>query len=719
MTSAVAGADLAHAQTVTPPEASAADTSSPSSSASGEGELHGVLEDVVVTAQRRSERLQDVPIAVTALSGEALASKGLASTFDIVATTPGLTFVQAGGSAAPRIRGVGSSAAQGGNENAVATYVDGVYYVAPYGTIFSLNNIEQIAVLKGPQGTLFGRNATGGLIQVTTRDPEQDFGAEVSASYGNRNTRGGSLYVTGGLTDQVAADLAVYYDDQMDGFGKNLFNGQDVNKSKNVNVRSKLKWDLGDDTTVKLSGDYGTRDTGLDRRPLYGSLPSTGVPFTGGPHDVNSNVQPFFKNRQYGGSLEVVHHFDAFDLIGISAYRYSRSHLEFDVEGLPQKIIDALDIGKDHQFSQEIQLVSTAPGPFSWQIGGYYFRYKGGYDRVVIDLPPATQDFQSYTRARSPAIYGQATYEFVSDTSLTLGLRYTSEDRYQDTSGTLFMKATNTLITQPPLHDKITASRPTWRIALDHNLNPDTLVYASYNRGFKSGGFNTGIYFPALVPFAPESLDAYEIGIKSDSFDRRVRINASGYYYDYSNIQLVSYFGGQVTIRNAAQAGIYGLDADITVKPVDRLTLTAGVSYIHDRLGTYTNAQVSTPLPAGGNAITQGIATGNKLPSTPDWTLDVGADYVIPLMKGEITASAHYFHSDGWFAEPDNRLKQPAYDTLNASVKWDLLNGLSLSAWGKNLTDELYAVTLQTQSQADILVAAPGRSYGITVAYKY
>lgn len=687
-----------------------------------DGQQDGGLADIVVTAQRRSERLQRVPVAVTALSGEALATKGLASTQDIAAATPGLTFTQVAGSASPRIRGVGTTNAFGGNENSVATYVDGVYYASSNSTILTLANVEQVAVLKGPQGTLFGRNATGGLIQITTRDPKQEASGQATATYGNKDTVAGSLYITGGLSPDLAADLAVNYSNQMDGFGHNLATGEEVNKSRDLSIRSKLKWDIGAATTIKLSADYATLDAaGPARRPLDGTLPVSGVPFSGGKYDVNSNVQPLYANKQAGGSVNGVHHFGTFDLVSITAYRYARTHVRLDADGLPAALVSPDSIYKDKQFSQELQLISTGSGPLKWTVGAYYFWYKGGYEKGVFSLPTQTQTFQSYQHTRSISVYGQASYALAPQTTLTLGLRYSDERQSQDASSSIRANATGVVTTPAPIYGKSSVGKPTWRIALDHQLTPDTLIYASYNRGFKSGGFNTSTFTPAPLPFDPESLDAYEAGIKSELFDRRLRVNASAFYYDYNNIQLSSYVDGTLRITNAAKAKIYGFDADIVAKPFDRLTLTAGGSYIHDRLGDYPNAQISTPRPTGGNIVGSGSATGNRLPMTPDWTFDAGADYVIPVGDGNLTASGHYFHSDGWAAEADNRIRQKPYNLLNASLRWDVNGdrGLSMTVWGKNLTDELYAVTLQTQTFADIFVPALGRTYGVTLAYKF
>jgi iron complex outermembrane recepter protein len=722
LASAIAAPGVAFAQ------ATSATATSPAPEASEQPS--GEIQDIVVTAQKRSEKLQDVPIAVTAISGETLASRGISSALEIAAVTPGLTFTTAIGTTSPRLRGVGTASALGGNENAVATYVDGVYYASSASSLLSLSNIAQVAVLKGPQGTLFGRNATGGLIQITTLDPKQDFGGKLSATYGSQNTIGGSLYVTGGLSDGIAADVSVYYNDQRDGFGRNIFTGNDVYKSEDLAVRSKIVANVGELTRIKISGDYSTIHAAIPgRRSTYGTKPTLGLPFTAGPFDVDSNIDGRFDSKRGGGSVELVHEFGGFNLVTLTAYREAKTAVAFDTDGTRIDNSSAANVFKERQFSQEIQLISSGGGPFSWTVGGYYFAAKGGYDSVILRRPTATSRglvglealFRTYQQTKAPAVYGQGTYKITPTTSVTVGLRYSSESRNFSGNGTNRIIATNVVTVPAPVAGKISADRVTWRLAVDQRLSEDVLVYASYNRGFKSGGFN-GALFETSQPFNPETLDAYEIGLKSDLFDRRVRINGSAFYYKYKDIQLTNY--GQVGVpvfSNASDATIYGYDIDATVKPIDNLTLTLGFSYLHSKLGKFNTSQVSKPLAAGGNSIVQGDSTGNDLPNTPEYTINLGADYDIPLGKGGVIVSGNYFHSDGWFAETDNRLRQPAYDLFNASMQFYLTEDrrVTLTAWGKNLTNEVVATQLQARATGDVVSVAPGRTYGATVGFKF
>lgn len=685
------------------------------------------IEDIVVTAQRRAENLQDVPVAVTALSATALDAKGITSTIDLTAVTPGLTYTTVGGAALPRIRGVGTAISLGGNENPVSTYVDGVYIASATASVLSFNNIDQIAVLKGPQGTLFGRNATGGLIQITTREPDQQLGGQVDLTYGNLDTFGANAYLTGGISPSVSADIALYYQDQRDGYGRNLQTGTEVNKYRNFAVRSKWKLDIGPDTVARLILDYSETKSAIPAfRAVYGTTPINGIPFTGGKYDIASDVDPLLRSKQGGVSLNITHDFGSVSLLSITAYRKSRYHSLFDIDKISSHIAIADFTQPDNQFSQELQLLSSDDGPFSWVLGAYLFKARSAYDPLLIDNVPNDIFINSVQRAESYAGFAQGTYDIADTTSLTVGLRYTTETKKYRAAGRIVL-ASGFVINNPEVSDDITANKLTWRLALDHHFNDDILGYVSYNRGFKSGGFNPQSFVQPLLPFKPEVLDAFEAGLKADLLDRRLRINGAGFYYDYQNIQINAFQAGISTIYNAASAKIYGVDFDLTAAPTDALTLTAGLSMLHARFGDFPGAVFSTPqVPngttiLGGNVVSTGNANGNRLPLTPDWTLNLGADYTVPLDKGSLALSVNYFHSDGWKAEPDNRIGQKPYDLLNASATWFLAEdkGLSVKLWGKNLTNEAYAVQMNAQPQSDGVAIGAGRSYGLTLGFRF
>lgn len=682
----------------------------------------GQIAEIVVTAQKRSENLQNVPIAITAITSDKLSAAGINSSTELGSVTPGLTINTSGGSnILPRVRGVGQTGVTITLENPVAIYVDGVYYPSAAGGMFSLSNIEQVAVLKGPQGTLFGRNATGGLIQVTTLEPSAEFSGKADITIGNRQTVGGNFYVTGPLGEDVSADLAVHYLDQGKGFGVNRFTGVDVNKSKEFNVRSKLKVELSDRTTITLAGDYSRTDSAsppfrVDKDAII-LPPNVPYPSTVGKFDVYSDVNPLSKIKQAGGSLTILQDLDFAQLTSITAYRSTDGVGKLESDMGPLRIADVSAGLHEKTFTQELQLVSSGTERFSWTLGAFYFNNRGSYGPPVeiYNGGGALRIFiESAPKVYSIAGYAQGTYALTDKLNFTAGIRYTQEKRKASGTSRLVFPAF-TLVNSSTASLKDT--RPTWRLSLDYRLSDQALTYLSYNRGFKSGGYNpTEIPF---VAFKPEIVDAYEAGLKLDLFDRRVRINPSAYYYKYENLQVGIFQNGLLRTRNAAQATIYGLDLDMTARVSEQFTLTSGLAWIHARYDEYLQAPTYTPLPGGGNATGIGSASGNRVVNTPDWTLNVGANYTIPVGTNVLVLNATYFHSDGWFAEVENRYRQNPYDLVNLSAAFEIGEKLTLTAWGKNILNVAYGRQRSSSQSGDFVAMAAGRTFGATAGVKF
>jgi iron complex outermembrane recepter protein len=676
------------------------------------------IDEIVVTAQKRAENLQDVPIAVSVTDAETLASAGVADVSSLPMVTPSLTITTAaGGYILPRIRGVGQAGVTLSLENPVAIYVDGVYYASAAGSLFSLNNIAQVAVLKGPQGTLFGRNATGGLIQVSTLDPSHDARLALSATAGDHGLYGGSLYATGSLSENVAADLAVVYNNVSHGFGRNLFNNTRINTAEDFAIRNKIKVEL-ENTTITTAVDYSlTNATRPAARVADGTLPITGVPFTGGKFDISSDLQPYNRTEQAGASLTIAHDFGSVNLTSISAYRWTNFDTAIDNDGLPIHRAHVTAGQVERTVSQELQLSSDSSGPLVWTLGAYYFRLTGKYDppAVIFNVPPPRLVINAAPKTESYAIYGQGTYSITDQVSVTAGLRWTKEDR--DITGVRQVFAGPNLVATVPGQSSLDTDQFTWRLALDYRPNNDVMAYASYNRGFKSGGFN-----PTEIPynaFLPERIDAYETGLKLDLLDRRLRLNPAAFYYDYTNLQSVTYPAGLPVTRNAASAEIYGIDLDFEAAVSNAFTLTGGLSWLHARFTNFVDAQISTPLPAGGNALTKANLTNTRLNNTPDWTVNLGANYAIPMGDNMLTLAANYSYNDGFYGDPENRFRQDSYSLVNASARLDVGEQFSITAWAKNIGNVAYANQLVTTSYSDKLGLAPGRQIGMTVGVEF
>jgi iron complex outermembrane receptor protein len=681
----------------------------------------GQIQELVVTAQRRGERLQDVPISVDAFGAAQLEAAGVSSTADLPIVTPGLIFGQQAGYAQPFLRGVGTVAVGPGVENPVALYVDNVYYGSVPGSVTSLNNIEQIEVDKGPQGTLFGRNATGGLIQITTKVPSRIFGGSISATYGNYDTSGTDFYLTGGMTSALAADLAVHFQDQGQGFGRNLFNGQVVSKTQDLAARNKWVLTTLDGTQLKLILDYEQSHF----IPNYGPAPGTtalGAPaYPVPPQDIAGIFQPYGSLKGGGVSFHIKHDFGFAEFASITAYRSTN----IDVEAAASLSIDpafgvSIAVYERHnQITQEFQLSSLPTSRVKWSAGAYLYDADAGYTPAAaitggLIAPLTYINLYAHEKSYSAALYGQATTEVAPDTNLTLGIRYTAERRdFRGNEALGFPDGTSEVF--PDAQHKI-FDKPTWRFALDHHFTPDVMAYLSYNRGFKSGGYND-LLVPT-VAYAPETLDAYEIGSKVNLFDHHLSVDGAGFFYNYKNMQEIQYFENSTAyIYNGAAGRLYGLDLDAKLRMFESLSLSAGLEFTHSYFTSFHTAAISTPVAGGGTSYSTGSVDGNKLPFTPNLTLTLTADYVISLLdRGDLTLTTTYSYNDGFYGEPDNRLHQPSYNLVNALIAWSSPQQLwKIRAWGRNLTDKAYTTALGSQPNGDFAVFAPPRTYGVTI----
>ena len=702
--------------------AAAADT------ASASNEDPGALAEIVVIAQKRTENLQTVPIAISTVSGSQLAAVAASSITAIADMTPGLQMTTAQGSLAPHIRGVGSEIPA--VENSVALYLDGVYVASPSAALLSLNNIQQIETLKGPQGTLFGRNATGGALLIETRDPTETFSGNFDVSYGNFQTAMFNGYVAGGLFAGLAADLAVHVSHQGEGYGQNLETGSDIYQTNlDLALRSKWVWMPTDADSVHLIFDFARR-YGSSATPDYiprGTYPSilqfptvtTPVPR---PYDINTFLDPSDSLDSGGVSARIDHLMSWAKLVSITAYRQQSFDVKFDITLtpatsirqpvpfppfaiiIPLPTVDAL--ANDKQISQEFQLVSpdnSAVSWLTWVAGLYYFH----------DVEEQVNSF-AQVETNSYSGFGETHIEFLPGSRLTLGLRYTDEEKELSVTPGY----TGAPLTQSPT---TWFSQLTYRVGLDHKFDNGVLVYASKNLGFKSGGYNSTQ--PSLPNFDPEVLKAYEVGAKSELLDHKVRLNGAAFYYDYTGIQLNKLTtSNQVQFYNGPPATSYGADFDLEAQITQALRLDLGASYIHAR---FTSAvppvQYNVPNPPipGGSTPFFASADGNQLPFTPEWTANVGLSYLIPTSIGDWTLDGQYLHNSGWFAEADNQLRQPAYDNVNAGLHWHVNNGpYTVSLWCRNLTNALVYTSAAGNFLASLAQYAPPRTYGIQFSAK-
>jgi outer membrane receptor protein involved in Fe transport len=698
---------------------------------SANGEREAGAGDIVVTAQRRSERLQDVPIAVNVATEEQLVNSGVRDLQQLAAIVPGLNVTAALGSFQPSIRGIATSS----NivENPVSLYIDGVYLPQQQDGLRDLDDVEQITVLKGPQGTLFGRNATAGVIQITTKGPTFIPAADLRVSYGSYQTVRASAFVSGGLAgDSVAGSLSVAYRTQGRGWGRSLSAGFESNKLKlGFSARSKLLFKLGDSTTATLIGDHLERE---DSGRVFQPYPGTRLSYPGfGPvrsrYDTYSGTPGFTRFTSNGAGLTVDSDLGFAKLVSITSYREGSTDFKFDLTGVAAPLLVSTAASGNKNFSQELQLVSPSGRPFTYVLGGYYFYNSQGYDFFNRDFASAAINpvlsrsaSSGYEKTRSIAPFAQADWEFLPRTTLTLGARYTHETRELNdgtTRLTRLVGGLQPLVIVPP--KSLEFNKLTYRVALNHKFSEDVLLYGSYNRGFKSGGFN--IATPAAAGYLPETLDDFEVGLKTQLFDRRLTFNVNGFYYKYSNIQVASFVGNPPSqiILNGAKAKLYGADIDFSARIGGGLTISGGAEFVHPYFTDYRNAPIGVDLAAGGVATAPGDATGKRVPFARTFVGTLAADYAVDIGPAKLTLNVTGTRSGDYFFEPDNVVRQPAYTMLNASVRLsDRDDRLSLMFGVTNATDESIIVTNATAAFGRFVsYATPPREYTVTARAKF
>jgi iron complex outermembrane receptor protein len=409
----------------------------------------------------------------------------------------------------------------------------------------------------------------------------------------------------------------------------------------------------------------------------------------------------------------------------------------FDQDGTPIRAVDAVYREETDSYQQEI-LLNGSSGRLDWTVGAVYFKDEASVPPVTIIAGPLVAlgwriDRHAEQDLESIAGFAQGTYRLTDQTRLTLGARYTRDKRSIEGRDDVVIATLQGPVTGRPtvppgfplvvslteVRQSVDFDEPTWRVALDHDLGDDTMIYVSYSRGYKTGQYNVISYANPAVK--PEVLDAYEAGIKADMLNNTLRFNAALFHYDYKNIQLLSVQTGGAAIVNAAESRIRGLDLEASWIPSSALQFTGALSILDGEYTDYPNAEGFVPNPAGGNIrIANFDATGNDTVNTPDWTLTLTGSYSVPLSTGSLTFDLTYLHSDDVTYTVDGADVQDAYDVVNARAGFKSMDerwGIALYA--RNLTDEQYLASVSRSTLGDLMTLSPPRTYGVELSYRW
>lgn len=678
------------------------------------------LEPVIVTARKRSEDLQHVPISITVLDAKSLAAQGVNTFHDLEYSVPNLAITGPANALGPSVtlRGISSDARNIGFESGLSLYVDGVYTGRPSSYSIDMLDIQQVEVLRGPQGTLFGKNTPAGAINITTVKPSDEVRRTLEFQYGNYNSVVARGVVSGPLVPGVLAAKAGLYYRNRDGFQKNLFNGQDLFTDNSWGGQAELRYTPNAPTEVILSVD-GARD---HYKPDVNEIQDGGFGATGKPREVNIDAPVFQTRDMFGASLTGNFALDGHALTSITGIRRTDTEFLSDDDASSQPFLTSHFVDKQKQISQEFRVASTSEGPFSYVLGVYLYGQDVDTSRLSY-IPPGTLLgpttvsvlLDASVNTRSYAAFGQFDYRLTPKLTLNGGLRYTTEQKTIDMAllGSPLFGITTLTTRRKRTDDDVS---PT--LGLSYRITDDVDAYAKVSRGFKSGGYNADFVATPLIDFDPESVTSYEAGLKYQSIPLQLRASLAVFRMDYRDLQIVRFeqFSG-FNISNAGRATIDGLEGDITFEPVKGLELTAGLGYLHATFDSYKDG--------GGPGVN---FDGNRLPNAPNWTGNLAAQYRHPLTDaGDLMVRVEYAARSSYFVDPSNdpQSRIAGYGLLNARVGYELADGRwTVELWGKNLTDKLYPNDHGTPvlggllGQTSVNYGAP-RTYGVRLLARF
>lgn len=742
----------------------AADSADASEAASDAGGAGG---DIIVTAGRREERLQDVPTAVTALGDDLFKLNGVGrSANEVLNYIPNASAgTQQHGRPRWWIRGIGAGQQQLDLASPVGFYLDDVYISNASATGLPLFDLERVEVLRGPQGTLWGKNTTGGAVNVITKRPSLNGGDQDSylkleyGSYDNRIGEGGLNL--GIVPDKLAARVSFRLDHR-DGRFDNVFTGEKSNGIDDDNIRGQILAKPSDNLTALLSLHYrkydtdGTYWTTASYAPsgVYrnGYVPSTDK------GDVSINAPEYSRTKQFGGSFRFDLDLGGATLTSITGYERWKSRSAGDSDYTPLEISRSYTQARSRQWTQELRLTSPKEDRFNWILGAFYFNEKIGSDAYTARLPngavpqlagstaPTAYSLTSYDhKAESGAVFASGTYEFTDALKLTVGARYTRETKKLDFDRLNAVTQSWTNLAQWWNSFTGTYGGPgtfsgdfskTWNaftydITPSYQIDHNNLLYAKFSHGLKSGGFNTAATLPiALVSVDPEKLDAYELGYKSTWLNGALTFNVTAFHYDYRDVQVnvvgpnPGAVGGATVsyLQNAAKAKADGAEFELSARPTENLSLNAAVGLLYTKFKQF---QVNN---SGANL------SGNQFVRSPHLTLNAGAIYTVPLAEAgklDFSADARYTSRQYYYVTPQdttNRalLAQPGYTLANARVTYTTANErVSVSGFVNNVFDKIYrnhalpAYAAATGVLGDIVQYSDPRTYGGSLIVRF
>ena len=703
------------------------------------------LEEVIVTAQKRAENLQEVALSAQAFGAEDIRVLGVDSVADLIFAAPSLNAGGLGGGSQQQIgiRGIVDYSRNPGVDPRMGVYIDQIYQGQGYSADQPLLGIETVEILRGPQGTLFGKNTVSGAINLVTKAPNETTEGEFAATYGNQGQAKFQGYLSGGLTENLFASISLTYDER-DGLYRNTFLNTDTGDYDRLSGRGKLRFLPSDQTDITLSYDYSKRDS-TEPAGVEASLPA---------YQSRAGFESQDETEFWGVGLHINHELDnGMQLVSISSLRESEFYFVGDDDMTPARIQTTVFDETNEQITQEFRIQSADDQALKWLAGVYYFKAERStgrfaqfdedlYNLLVPALAPfATAlsgfgEIPSVLDHESYALFAHLDWSINDALSITAGLRYTEDDKSVDWTQTnnpndpataaFLQAATGLPLTQAPgalfgafnaeFKDDRSENDLSPLISLNYQISDETLLYARYAGAAKSGGYNADFMTNGLEFFEydQETVDSYELGLKTTLMNDKLRLNVALFemaFEDFQVFQFLENSSGATSLEltNAAEATVTGAETEITWLPTDNLRFIANATFLDASYDDFEN-------PGGGAPF-----TGNQLPYAPDLKYFIAAQYRALIGAGALTFDVDYTYVDDQFTDPGNLAidKIESYGLLGARVAYTPeSNNWELALWGRNLGDEEYnKVNNDNFLGTPRTVWGDPRLYGMTFTY--
>ena len=710
-----------------------------------------ILEEIIVTATKRSQSLQDTAVAASAFSTEDILTRDIKTVSDLQIQVPNMT-VGGSGIMFVSIRGVGFNNALGIGEPGIATHMDGIYLSRPTMQGLVFEDLERIEVVRGPQGTLYGRNATGGAINFISKDAQAEPAAEVSVTAGNYDTLSTKGFITGaiGAGKNLLGRLTWLYGER-DSYWEDAVTGDNAYKDKNMGLNAKISYETESELMINAQAFYrkdhvssfaaGATTLPITEFPNGGGLTIGGLNGLNDP-GVNATTKPFkqqntdefyAKTTTQGAILNLEKDFGDITVRSLTGYIDHSAKYSRDLDGTDVNLILQINDETTKTLSTELVFLGDAEN-WNWLVGLYaladdfkpnttatfplgLFAPAGFFAPIPITLD-ATSLFTPNTEAEttSYAVFGETNYELTETITLNAGLRFTRDEiKFTQTYG---LSSASPLFDGPLLECEDLENNASWsewtpKVGIKYQRNDQMMVYANVSQGYKAGGFNTSA---CGDDFEPETLDAYEIGLKTSLLDDTLRLNFAAFVYDYDDLQLYKQVGVQAFVENASSADVSGLEMDGQWLITDGLVMDVNAAYLDATYGEFSGINQLDP---GSGEID---LEGNTLNRSPKWSGSIGLQYTTPLEWSSITARAEYAYKDKMFYNEFNDVdvSQSSYTLLNLYLILDT-EKLSTRLYVKNVNDTDYSPSMSALNFTGGVIGAYGdpRTYGVELTYSF